>query len=193
MRKRASAAVAKRFTSLSTASASIPWMCVPTAVSPKASRAAAASLRATTVKEVKTTTVDVRFISATNVDLEARVAAGTFRADLFFRLDGISVVLPALRERRADVVPLARMFAAFKRRHPGPLKLVLAGPVVQAPPEADGVVVTGVLSDAERWGALRGCCAFVHPSPLESFAIVLIEAWMCSKPALVNGWCRVTI
>ncbi|HMC08573.1 MAG TPA: glycosyltransferase family 4 protein [Actinomycetota bacterium] len=87
---------------------------------------------------------------------------------------------------------LARMFAAFKRRHPGPLKLVLAGPVVQAPPEADGVVVTGVLSDAERWGALRGCCAFVHPSPLESFAIVLIEAWMCSKPALVNGWCRVT-
>jgi two-component system, NtrC family, response regulator AtoC len=61
---------------------------------------------------VKTTTVDVRFISATNVDLEARVAAGTFRADLFFRLDGISVVLPPLRDRRADVIPLARMFAA---------------------------------------------------------------------------------
>ena len=62
------------------------------------------------------------------------------------------------------------MFAAFKRRHPGPLRLVLAGPAGTAPPEGDGVVVTGVLSDAERWGALQGCCAFVHPSPLESFA-----------------------
>ena len=61
---------------------------------------------------VKTTTVDVRFISATNVDLEARVEAGTFRADLFFRLDGISVVLPPLRDRKADIAPLARMFTA---------------------------------------------------------------------------------
>ena len=61
---------------------------------------------------VKTTTVDVRFISATNVDLQVRIAEGRFRADLYFRLDGISVVLPALRERVADIAPLARMFAA---------------------------------------------------------------------------------
>ena len=61
---------------------------------------------------VKTTTVDVRFISATNVDLEARVADGKFRADLYFRLDGITVVLPPLRERPADIVPLAQLFAA---------------------------------------------------------------------------------
>jgi len=61
---------------------------------------------------VKTTTVDVRFISATNIDLEARVEAGKFRADLYFRLDGISVVLPPLRERPADIAPLARMFAS---------------------------------------------------------------------------------
>jgi two-component system, NtrC family, response regulator AtoC len=61
---------------------------------------------------VRPTTVDVRIVSATNADLAARVAAGTFRSDLFFRLDGISIVLPPLRERRADVAPLARMFAA---------------------------------------------------------------------------------
>ena len=61
---------------------------------------------------VRPTTVDVRIVSATNADLAARVAAGTFRPDLFFRLDGISIVLPPLRERRADVAPLARMFAA---------------------------------------------------------------------------------
>ena len=61
---------------------------------------------------VKPSTVDVRYVSATNADLEARVAAGTFRADLFFRLDGISVVLPPLRDRRADIAPLATMFVA---------------------------------------------------------------------------------
>jgi transcriptional regulator with PAS, ATPase and Fis domain len=64
------------------------------------------------VGSVKTTTVDVRFVSATNVDLEARVAEGKFRSDLYFRLDGISIVLPPLRDRPADVLPLAEMFAA---------------------------------------------------------------------------------
>jgi transcriptional regulator with PAS, ATPase and Fis domain len=61
---------------------------------------------------VKPTVVDVRYISATNVDLEARIAEGKFRADLYFRLDGISVVLPPLRERRTDIAPLATMFVA---------------------------------------------------------------------------------
>jgi two-component system, NtrC family, response regulator AtoC len=61
---------------------------------------------------VRPTTVDVRYISATNADLEARVADGRFRADLYFRLDGISVVLPPLRERRSDIAPLATMFVA---------------------------------------------------------------------------------
>jgi two-component system, NtrC family, response regulator AtoC len=61
---------------------------------------------------VKPTIVDVRYVSATNVDLEARVADGRFRADLYFRLDGISVVLPPLRERRVDIAPLATMFVA---------------------------------------------------------------------------------
>lgn len=87
---------------------------------------------------------------------------------------------------------LARMFSAYARSHPGPMKLVIAGPVTQAPPPADGVVVTGVLTDAERWGAMEGATAFIHPSPLESFAIVLFEAWSKGRPVLVNGACRVT-
>jgi len=56
--------------------------------------------------------VDVRFISATNRDLEQRVIEGTFRSDLFFRLNGVSITLPPLRERGADILPLAEMFAA---------------------------------------------------------------------------------
>ncbi len=55
-------------------------------------------------------TVDVRIIAATHQDLESRVADGSFREDLFHRLNVIRVHLPALRERREDIPALARHF-----------------------------------------------------------------------------------
>ncbi len=53
---------------------------------------------------------DVRIISATNVNLQKAIEAGTFREDLFFRLNVIEIAVPALRDRSDDVLPLARHF-----------------------------------------------------------------------------------
>ncbi|MDC3985045.1 sigma 54-interacting transcriptional regulator [Polyangium jinanense] len=54
--------------------------------------------------------VDVRFIAATNRDLEAEAARGAFRQDLFFRLNGITLTIPPLRERAEEIAALARTF-----------------------------------------------------------------------------------
>ena len=52
--------------------------------------------------------VNVRLVAATNVDLEAAVAAGRFRRDLLYRLNVYPIAIPALRERTADIAPLAQ-------------------------------------------------------------------------------------
>ena len=60
--------------------------------------------------------VDVRIVSATNADLSRAIAAGTFREDLFFRLNVIELYLPPLADRPDDILPLAEHFLGT---HPG--------------------------------------------------------------------------
>jgi two-component system response regulator AtoC len=56
--------------------------------------------------------VDVRFVAATNRDLLAEVKRKAFREDLFYRLNGVSLLIPPLRARRDEILPLCRMFIA---------------------------------------------------------------------------------
>lgn len=55
--------------------------------------------------------LDVRVIAASNRDVEVEVRHGRFRQDLFYRLNAVSIVLPPLKERREDILPLAKSFA----------------------------------------------------------------------------------
>ena len=69
---------------------------------------------------------DVNVIAATNQDLAARVRDQRFRSDLFYRLNVLSLVLPPLRERRDDILPLARSFLEEVRLSTGSSPLSLS-------------------------------------------------------------------
>jgi len=80
----------------------------------------------------RTLKVDVRLIAATNADLAAEVAAGRFRKDLLFRLNTVEIHLPALRERREDIVPLAQAFLARSARRYERVGMHLAASALRA-------------------------------------------------------------
>ncbi len=71
------------------------------------------------IGETRTRVCDVRILAATNRDLEAAIAAGTFREDLLYRLNVIEVMLPPLRHRRKDIQPLSEHLLHFFARQAG--------------------------------------------------------------------------
>jgi DNA-binding NtrC family response regulator len=63
--------------------------------------------------------IDIRIVSATNRDLEAEAQRGTFRSDLYYRLAGVTLSIPALRDRPSEVGPLAQRFLASAAKSSG--------------------------------------------------------------------------
>jgi NtrC-family two-component system response regulator AlgB len=84
------------------------------------------------VGEAKERRADVRLIAATNRPIEAEVKAGRFREDLLFRLNVITLTVPPLRERREDLLPMARHYLSFFERRQGRQNLAFSPACEQA-------------------------------------------------------------
>jgi DNA-binding NtrC family response regulator len=148
---------------------------------------------------------DVRVVSATHRDLEAMVADGTFREDLFYRLKGIVLRTPALAERREDIAPLAARFlaeAAGKRRlrlspdalswlaeqdWPGnvrELRAVIASAAALADPAGDGSIGPADLAFARSGDA--PAAASTSPAALAD-AVADLERRMITAALAATG------
>ncbi len=92
--------------------------------------------------------VDVRIVTATNRDLALEVAEGRFRQDLYFRLNGVTVQVPALRSRPRDILPMVERILASRgkawRLGPGVADALLAHPWVGNARELRNVVERGM-------------------------------------------------
>jgi glycosyltransferase involved in cell wall biosynthesis len=108
-----------------------------------------------------------------------------------FGLEGPYLLYLGRIEESKGCDELIRWFFSERNRFSAKFKLALVGRAVMPLPSDPDIVVTGFVSDEEKWSAIAGAFAIVVPSPYESLSMTLLEGWACGKPALVNGRCAV--
>jgi two-component system response regulator FlrC len=115
----------------------------------------------------RTISLDVRLIATSNRDLPEEVRAGRFRADLFYRLNVMSLRLPALRERRGDIIPLAlRAMQACAR--PGRAALSLSGEAERKLLKYDWPGNARELTNIVQRAAWLACGAIIDSADLDT-------------------------
>ena len=95
-------------------------------------------------------------------------------------------------EHAKGTLALINFWRTYKSRSPGDHQLVLLGEPSVAMESDDDVLVVSGADDATKWSLLRGADFLINPSALESFSLVLFEAWAAGIPVLVNGCCETT-
>ena len=82
-------------------------------------------------------------------------------------------------------------FQRYKKENNSPIKLVMLGKAVMKIPSHPDIVYLGFVSEEEKYNILKEAKILLMPSKYESLSMVLLEAWHCKKPVLVNGHCDV--
>ncbi len=88
---------------------------------------------------------------------------------------------------------LDAFFRQYKTRRPGPLALVFVGPANERLDPHPDIIVTDAVDESDKWGLLAGSEIVVNPSAMESFSIVVPEAWLARRPVMVNAHCAATV
>jgi len=109
--------------------------------------------------------------------------------------DGRPFVLSLGRvEHAKGTVALARFWDTYRRREGREHRLVLAGELnAEIPDAGDDIIVLDDVDDATKWDLLREADVMIAPSAMESFSLVVLEAWTAGTPVLVNRWCGATL
>lgn len=137
-----------------------------------------------------TAQVDVRVVAATHRELAAMVRAGSFREDLFYRLNVIPVRIPSLRDRREDIGELLRFFFARSSSKHGRPDLTLSDDVVdrflayQWPGnirELENVVERIVICTPSSEVAVADLPEFLQPEPVEAINLDLPPSGICMR------------
>lgn len=154
-------------------------------------------------------TTNFRAVSATNEDLRVLVQTGTFREDLYFRLRGAEIVVPPLRDRREDILILARMFAtaipgivisdaavALLERHSWPgnvreLKSVVESAAYQS--SGDSIDVDDIHAVMNEWDGIADLQALAPCHRADLLADLSKHAWDIAEVARRYGVHRGTV
>ncbi|MFH0787384.1 MAG: glycosyltransferase family 4 protein, partial [Pseudomonadota bacterium] len=127
------------------------------------------------------------------IDTEIQSEAERFR--LKVQIKDPYLLYAGRRDSGKNTPLLMNFFTRFKKRNPSNLKLVLIGNLpIQIPPDDQGDILDlGFVSKQDKYDAYAGAALFCQPSVMESFSIVIMEAWLCGTPVLVNANCPVTV
>ena len=79
----------------------------------------------------------------------------------------------------------------YKKKNQSDLKLLLVGRSQMETPDRDDIVSLGFVSEDNKFSAISRAKCLIMPSPFESLSMVLLESWLCGRPVLVNGRCKV--
>jgi glycosyltransferase involved in cell wall biosynthesis len=135
----------------------------------------------------------VEFAAGVDRDAAASPAAVRVFRDRYGLADRPYLVVVGRLDPAKGSDELADYFVAYRERNPQrDLALVVVGEPMYELTEHPDVVVTGFVDDATRRAAVAGAAIAVQPSYFESFSLVLAEAWLEAKPALVQRACAVT-
>lgn len=111
-----------------------------------------------------------------------------------YGIDGPFLLYAGRKDATKNVPALIRDFAAWHSRRNTDVSLVLIGPERAAiPPDAAGAIRDlGFVPPADRQDAFAAAAILCQPSRNESFSLVMMEAWLCGKPCIVDAACAVT-
>ncbi len=123
------------------------------------------------------------------VDLPADLDNESFRSKYNLHDDYIAYVGRVDASKGCD--KLAQFFLKYKAKYGTDLKLVLMGEQSVAIPKSDDILLTGFVTEQEKFDCLSGALALVAPSEFESLCIAVLESFSCGVPILANGKCKI--